>query len=125
MSLPHRLSVSIRFAALVTLLGVAGCPSPYQGPGPVRPPAPGTSKRFVNIPPHAGDEPRDTMPGSGCVSRMYDFYGNGTQVTLISSPDGRVGDYEVPDGRYGVGANEALRLNCNTGRVIGVVPRTG
>jgi hypothetical protein len=55
---------------------------------------------------------------------MYDF-SDGTRLTLVSSQEGRVGDYAVPDGRYGVGANEALRLDCNTGRVIGVVPRRG
>jgi hypothetical protein len=125
MSLPHQFVVGIRFAALVTLLGAAGCHwiSQPQNGSTIRRPARGTPSRFVNIGPWTGDEPRDTMPGSGCLGRMYDF-SNGTQLTLISSPDGRVGDYSVPDGRYGVGPGEAMRLNCNTGRVIGVVPRT-
>jgi hypothetical protein len=31
------------------------------------------------------------------------------------------GDYEVPDGRYGVGADELLRIDCRTGQVLGIV----
>jgi hypothetical protein len=32
-------------------------------------------------------------------------------------------DYSVPAGRYGVGSNELLRLDCNTGIPIGIVRR--
>lgn len=31
------------------------------------------------------------------------------------------GDYEVPDGRYGVQRGELLRIDCGTGEPIGVV----
>jgi hypothetical protein len=34
-----------------------------------------------------------------------------------------IGDYEVPEGRYGVGPGEVLRLDCSTGRVLGIVGR--
>jgi hypothetical protein len=47
-----------------------------------------------------------------------------TRLRLIrSSPLGNIyrGDYEVPRGRYGVGQNELLRLDCETGQVIGIV----
>ncbi len=43
-----------------------------------------------------------------------------TDVTLVRSQAGR-GDYAVPPGRYGVEANELLRLDCRTGEVIGIV----
>ncbi len=33
------------------------------------------------------------------------------------------GDYTVPNGRYGVGDRELLRLDCNTGAVVGAVRR--
>jgi hypothetical protein len=32
------------------------------------------------------------------------------------------GDYEVPTARYGVKDRELLRINCETGQVIGIVP---
>jgi hypothetical protein len=32
-------------------------------------------------------------------------------------------DYDVPGGRYGVGPAELLRLDCNTGRPLGIVRR--
>jgi hypothetical protein len=31
------------------------------------------------------------------------------------------GDYEVPSGKYGVREGELLRINCETGQVIGIV----
>lgn len=47
-----------------------------------------------------------------------------THIRLVRS--GRtgghqVGDYEVVGGRYGVGDNELLRIQCSTGQVLGVV----
>ena len=47
-----------------------------------------------------------------------------TRLRLVrSAPLGNLhrGDYEVPRGRYGVGQNELLRLDCETGQVIGIV----
>jgi hypothetical protein len=46
-----------------------------------------------------------------------------TRLTLIRSAGG-VGDYEAPPGRYGVQEGELLRLECATGRVIGIVKNT-
>lgn len=34
-----------------------------------------------------------------------------------------LGDYEVPEGRYGVQQGELLRIECNTGEVVGIVRR--
>ena len=64
--------------------------------------------------------PGDTIQGSGCVSPMVDPR-DGTEVRFVFST--AYGDYEVPAGRYGAGADQLLRLECNTGRVIGLVRR--
>ena len=64
--------------------------------------------------------PGDTIEGSGCVSPMVDPR-DGTEVRFVFSTS--YGDYEVPAGRYGAGAGDLLRLDCNTGRVIGIVRR--
>ena len=54
-----------------------------------------------------------------CNSPMIDPRDQ-TRLRLVRSTGGR-GDYEVPLGRYGVKAGEFLRLDCKTGRVLGVV----
>jgi len=64
--------------------------------------------------------PGDTLAGSGCLSPLVDPR-DGTRISFIRSAD--VGDYEVEGGRYGVGSGELLRIECNTGRVIGIVGR--
>lgn len=64
--------------------------------------------------------PGDTIAGPGCVSPMVDPRDR-TEIRFISSK--WYGDYEVPAGRYGARPGEVLRLECNTGRVIGLVPR--
>ncbi len=53
-----------------------------------------------------------------------------TRLTLVRSSDngrdGIIGDYGVePAGRYGVAANELLRVDCLTGRAIGAVRGRG
>jgi hypothetical protein len=42
-----------------------------------------------------------------------------TKIYLFRSFDGR-GDYEVPEGKYGVQKGQILRLDCTTGRVVGI-----
>jgi hypothetical protein len=64
--------------------------------------------------------PGDTLAGPGCLSPMVDPRDR-TEIRFISSK--WYGDYEVPSGRYGARPGEVLRLECNTGRVIGLVPR--
>lgn len=63
----------------------------------------------------------DTIAGDGCRSPIVDPR-DGTRLTFIRVMGGR-GDYEAPDGRYGTGTGGLLRLDCNSGRAIGVVPR--
>ena len=54
-----------------------------------------------------------------CYSPMIDPRDQ-THLRLVRSAGG-YGDYEVPPGRYGVGAGELLRLDCKTGQALGVV----
>jgi hypothetical protein len=63
----------------------------------------------------------DTLAGPGCVSPLRDPR-NTTEILVIHSRQW-YGDYEVPVGRYGSVSGELLRVECNTGRVIGLVRR--
>jgi hypothetical protein len=63
----------------------------------------------------------DTIAGAGCRSPMVDPR-DGTVITFLRSTT-TVGDYDVPSGRYGVGPGELLRIECNTGRVVGITRR--
>ena len=65
--------------------------------------------------------PADTIAGSGCLSPMVDPR-DGTEIGFLRS-DQENADYAVPGRMYGVGTGELLRLECNTGRVLGVVRR--
>jgi hypothetical protein len=67
----------------------------------------------------AGDEepPQD----GSCRSPLVDPRDR-TGLVLVRSAAGR-GDYEVPEARYGVGQGELLRVDCASGRALGVVPR--
>lgn len=65
--------------------------------------------------------PADTIAGGGCRSPLHDPR-DGTEIRFVRSAAG-VGDYHVPSGRYGVGPGELLRVECNTGRAIGIVRR--
>jgi len=47
---------------------------------------------------------------------------DGARLRLMRTYHDR-GDYDVPSGRYGVDADKLLRLECGTGRPVGVVPR--
>ena len=74
--------------------------------------------------PPAGFErilPADTISGSTCLNGLRDPRDGATLRMLRSS--GRQADYEVPAGRYGVSESEVIRLDCNTGRPLGIVAR--
>lgn len=66
-----------------------------------------------------------SLPENACRSPLTDPRDD-TRIRLIRSGGataGEVGDYEVPGGRYGVGAGQLLRIDCSTGRPLGVVAR--
>lgn len=108
-----------RPALAAALLALAACASGGEM-YPINAPA----RDAVDAPPRFvfGSGPADAE--GGCRTPMTDPR-DGTSVRLVRSQGGQIGDYEVPAGRYGVGAGELLRLECGTGRVVGVVPRRG
>lgn len=70
--------------------------------------------------------PEAFVPESGvslkehsCRKTMVDPR-NGRILDLKRSGGG-VGDYQVPEGTYGIGSGELIRLDCGTGKVAGVV----
>lgn len=105
------------FGALVLL---AGCATTDFG-------ADSATRAATDVPPHFlvgtpdGDSTTEPTPGEGCRNPMVDPR-DGTRLQLVRSAEAR-GDYAVPAGRYGVGEGELLRLECGTGRVVGVVRR--
>lgn len=58
---------------------------------------------------------------NACVSPLIDPRDDTTIKLYTSFGEREVGDYSVPQGRYGVEENELLRINCRTGEVIGIV----
>ena len=121
-----RIAAPLATALLLVLSGCAvSSGSTYPADAPARA-ASGTPDHFMVgtlEPGGALGEPRES---GACRNPMVDPR-DGTRLTLVQSQRGeagQVGDYRVPDGRYGVGAGELLRLDCGSGRAIGVVPAT-
>ncbi len=67
-----------------------------------------------------GNGSRPVRPDDGCRNPMVDPR-DGARLRLVRSANGQ-GDYKVPLGRYGVGHDQLLRLDCATGGVVGIVP---
>ena len=63
--------------------------------------------------------PTDTISGNACLSPMHDPRDN-IEIKMVRAANGQA-DYTVPDGHYGVGQHQLLRLDCNTGRPLGIV----
>jgi hypothetical protein len=70
---------------------------------------------------HTDDSLSEPSPGMGCHNPMVDPR-NDTRLILQRSAGG-LGYYEVATGVYGVHEKELLRLNCNTGKTLGIVRR--
>ena len=110
------------FAAALGVLASVACSA--SGPWELTPrPARDLPEQFVI---DTSVIPVPLSPDAGCVTRMLDPR-DGTRLTLVrsthrtASPE-FVGDYAVePAGRYGVGAKSLLRVDCMTGRGLGVV----
>lgn len=101
---------------LPTLALLAGCASPRLDATALR----DTPDHFVVGTPQ-GSATTEPVAEAGCRNPMVDPR-DGTRLTLTRSADGR-GDYEVPRGRYGVPPRHLLRLDCASGRPLGVVQR--
>lgn len=93
--------------------------STYPETAPART-AEDTPVRFASEDLPAGTPPSETLPGSGCRNPLIDPR-DGTRLVMLNSQR-TVGDYQVPAGRYGVRPGEALRIECRTGHVVGIVP---
>lgn len=116
-----RATVILGFAVSLCLVVLMSCSSSPRKTADVNP-----ERSVVDAPDHfvIGEHggPAVSEPsGSGeCRSPMVDPR-DGTRIQLVRSSGG-VGDYEVPTGRYGVGKGEVLRLDCGSGRALGVAP---
>jgi hypothetical protein len=111
--------------ALVALVALAGCASSRSSmAGPV-------VAEAKNLPDHfmvavtglaQREEPK---PGEGCRNPMVDPR-NGTALNLMRSKNG-TGDYQVLgqqyelDSIYGVDSRHLLRIDCATGKALGIV----
>lgn len=62
---------------------------------------------------------REARAGEGCRNPVQDPR-DSTTLTLAQSRNG-TGDYVVPPGKYGASAGEWLRLECASGRPLGLV----
>jgi hypothetical protein len=107
------------------LLGpaVAACSIGGSGSmGEVATPAPTSApSRFVPLDPTKLIVPADTTAGDGCLSPLKDP-ATDVQLILIRSESG-LGDYLAPSGSYGIPDGKLLRIDCNTGSVVGLVRR--
>jgi hypothetical protein len=106
---------------LALLLGVPACSIGLSGPQGVLRNAEDVPNHFEPKNPNARMLPADTLAGSGCLSPMVDPR-DGTEIGFLRS-DQEYADYAVPGRLYGVRAGELLRLECNTGKVLGIVRR--
>ena len=111
--------------AAVAMVAFAGCASGRSSmAGPV-------VAEAKNLPDHfmvaatgiaSSEEPK---PGEGCRNPMVDPR-DGTLLHLVRSKDGK-GDYQVLDRdlelktAYGVDSQHLLRLDCATGKALGIV----
>lgn len=60
-----------------------------------------------------------TLNGNSCKSPMIDRR-DGTELLMVSSMGG-IGDYRVHSNKYGLNKGELLRIDCKTGKPIGIV----
>jgi hypothetical protein len=112
MKLPLR---CVRPSVALALCGVAGCVSAQGGNFP----SDAQARPAVGVP--AAFTFSEAAAADRCRNPATDPR-DGARLALARSNGGR-GDYEVADGKYGVGGRQYLRLDCATGAVVGVVPR--
>ena len=102
-------------AALIVVVALAACASMGF-------PADATARPAAEVP-ERFDGADESPSAPACRTLLVDPR-DGAELVLVRSLEGR-GDYEPPVGRYGVGAHELLRIDCDTRRVIGIVDRLG
>lgn len=114
--------VGSRLALAVSLVQIFACgPNNSTGLPGATPLRAGTDlpTQFEPPPGFARLSPTDTISGGACLSPMRDP-SDDTSITMVRAANGQA-DYKVPDGHYGVGPHQLLRLDCNTGRPLGIV----
>lgn len=110
---------------VATAIAASGCALSVSGADPRTPllrDAVDAPPRFEVIDPGLRVPPADTIVGQGCRSPLVDPRDQ-TRLRMVRAGADGVGDYEVPEGRYGVSAGEVLRVECNTGEVLGIARR--
>ncbi len=75
-------------------------------------------REAIDVPENFVTKPGVEFDAKSCKSPLIDPR-TGIEIILEESLEG-MGDYRVPSGRYGVEANELLRIDCKTGKVIGI-----
>lgn len=106
----------------VTLVVIVGCAATrLSGPSDRSLRAPSDLPDHFLVGEHDGGATSEPTPAMGCRNPMVDPR-DGTRIKLVRSSSGH-GDYEVSPGKYGVGENEILRIDCGTGRSIGIFRR--
>lgn len=76
-------------------------------------------REAIDVPDNFVTKPGVEFEEKSCKSPLIDPRDD-IEIILVESLEG-MGDYRVPSGKYGVEANELLRIDCKTGKVIGIV----
>jgi hypothetical protein len=110
-----------RLLILAALGGLACSCSTGVGTREMRGDATDVPARFQVLDAASGAR-RDVGPGPACANPLVDPR-DGTELRLDRSGDGQ-GDYAVASpARYGLAADELLRVDCRTGAPLGKVSR--
>jgi hypothetical protein len=108
----------LALALLITAMAACSQTSSTMYPDETARPALDVPERFEKVE-ETADPAFEAEHGPLCYSPMIDPR-DGRRLRLVRSASDR-GDYEVPTGSYGVEQGQYLRLECSTGRVIGIV----
>lgn len=114
---PAELPSLMNAVAVAACLSLAACAS--------TPGASSSLRHGGDLPDHflvgqaGGGATRAPKAGEGCRNPLIDPRDQSVLI-LRQSRDG-VGDYEVPAGKYGAAVGEWLRIDCASGRALGLV----
>ena len=104
---------------VLVMVSLAGCAAKQASTHP------GSQGSAADLPDHfmtsTAAGPVEPQPGGTCRNPLVDPRDE-TRLTLIRSAHGR-GDYEPEPLRYGLKEDQLLRVDCATGRAVGVVKR--
>jgi hypothetical protein len=106
------------FPALV--LTLTACTARHPAPPPRAPQDAPHHFLLVVLDASGTETTAEPLGTPACRSPLQDP--DGTRLTLERSAPGQ-GDYLVEGGRYGVREGELLRVECATGKPVGIVPR--